>query len=269
MITSNGGVTLLRRADERLDLTPRLAACFTNHRRPELVVHDVETLVLQRLYGLARAYEDLNDHEDLRRDPALQAVAGRTTPRRADCAPLVGKSTVNRLELAAAGRDDKKARKIVVDTERLDELLVALCVESFASEPAEVVLDLDATDIPLHGDQEERFFPGYYREYCYIPLLFLIGQPPVLVRMRSAARDAAPGVEDELGWLLDRLLHHCHIVNIRGNSYRMRKRGELARALHQAPQGRTPPRIPVRTRRAPHEAAPTSDANLRSLRSPN
>ena len=129
VITSNGGVPLLRRADERLDLTRRLAACFTDHRRPELVVHDVETLVLQRLYGLALAHEDLNDHEDLRWDHALQAVAGRTTPRRRDCAPLAGKSTLNRLELAAAGRNDPKARKIVVDTERLDRLLVALCVE--------------------------------------------------------------------------------------------------------------------------------------------
>ena len=205
VITSNGGVPLLRRADERLDLTRRLAACFTDHRRPALVVHDVETLVLQRLYGLALAYEDLNDHEDLRRDPALQAVAGRTTPRRGDCAPLAGKSTLNRLELAAAGRDDQKARKIVMDSERLDRLLVALCVESFASEPEEVVLDLDATDIPLHGEQEERFFHGYYREYCYMPLLFLIGRHPVMVRMRSAARDAAAGVEEDLGWLLDQL----------------------------------------------------------------
>ena len=205
VITSNGGVPLLRRADERLDLTRRLAACFTDHRRPALVVHDVETLVLQRLYGLALAHEDLNDHEDLRRDPALQAVAGRTTPRRGDCAPLAGKSTLNRLELAAAGRNDQKARKIVVDAGRMDELLVALCVEGYESEPAEVVLDLDATDIPLHGDQEERFFHGYYREYCYMPLLFLIGRHPVMVRMRSAARDAAAGVQEDLGWLLDRL----------------------------------------------------------------
>ena len=205
VITSNGGVPLLRRADERLDLTRRLAACFTDHRRPALVVHDVETLVLQRLYGLALAHEDLNDHEDLRRDPALQAVAGRTTPRRGDCAPLAGKSTLNRLELAAAGRNDQKARKIVVDAGRMDELLVALCVEGYESEPAEVVLDLNATDIPLHGDQEERFFHGYYREYCYMPLLFLIGRHPVMVRMRSAARDAAAGVQEDLGWLLDRL----------------------------------------------------------------
>ena len=205
MITSNGGVTLLRRADDRLDLTRRVAACFADHRQPGLVVHDVETLVLQRLYGLALGYEDLNDHEELRRDPALQAVAGRMTPRRGDCAPLAGKSTLNRLELSAAGRDDHKARKIVVDTGRLDRLLVALCVENFASAPEEVVLDLDATDIPLHGAQEERFFHGYYREYCYMPLLFLIGRHPVLVRLRSAGRDAAAGVEQDLGWLLDRL----------------------------------------------------------------
>ena len=195
----------MRRTDEGLDLTRRVAACFTDYRQPGLVVHDVETLVLQRLYGLALGYEDLNDHEHLRRDPALQAVAGRTVPRRGDCAPLAGKSTLNRLELAAAGRDDHKARKIVVDTGRLDRLLVALCVESFATEPEEVVLDLDATDIPLHGTQEERFFHGYYREYCYMPLLFLIGRHPVLVRMRSAGRDAAAGVEEDLGWLLDQL----------------------------------------------------------------
>ena len=88
---------------------------------------------------------------------------------------------------------------------RMDELLVALCVEGYEAEPAEVVLDLDATDIPLPGDQEERFFHGYYREYCYMPLLFLIGRHSVMVRMRGAVRDAAAGVEDELGWLLDRL----------------------------------------------------------------
>ena len=187
VITSNGGVTLLGRADEELDLTRRVAACFADYRRPELVVHAVETLVLQRLYGLALGYEDLNDHEDLRRDPALQAVAGRMTPRRGDCAPLAGKSTLNRLELGAAGRCDPKARKIVVDTRRLDALLVALCVESFTSEPEEVVLDLDATDIPLHGTQEERFFHGYYREYCYMPLLV------------PAQPTAGPGADAERG----------------------------------------------------------------------
>ena len=155
--------------------------------------------------GSPLGYEDLNDHEELRGDPALQAVAGRMRPRRSDCAPLAGKSTLNRLELSAAGRDDRKARRFVVDTGRLDRLLVALCVESFPSAPEEVVLDLDATDIPLHGTQEARFFHGYYREYCYMPLLFLIGRHPVLVRMRSAGKDAAGGVEEDLGWLLDRL----------------------------------------------------------------
>ena len=120
-------------------------------------------MVLWPLYGLVPAHEELNNHEDLRWDPVLQAVAGRTTPRRGDCAPLAGKSTLNRLELAAAGRADRKGRKIVVDTGRMDELLVKLCVESFRSEPEEVVLDRDATDIPLHGEQEESFFHGYYR----------------------------------------------------------------------------------------------------------
>ena len=205
VLTSNGGVSLLRRADERLDLTRRLAACFTDHRNPALVVHQVETLILQRLYALALGFEDLNDHDDLRRDPALQAVAGRMTPRRRDCAPLAGKSTLNRLELAAAGRDDAKARKIVVDTRKLDRLLVALFLASFATPPAVLVVDVDATDIPLHGTQEERFFHGFYHEYCYMPLLFLAGRHPLLVRLRSAGQDAAAGVEQDLGWLLDRL----------------------------------------------------------------
>ena len=237
VITSNGGVTLLRRADDRLGLTLRVVACFADHRQPGLVVHDVETLLLQRLYGLALGYEDLNDPEELRRDPALQAVAGRMTPRRGDCAPLAGKSTLNRLELSAAGRDDRKGRKIVVDTGCLDRLLVSLCVESFATAPEEVVLDLDATDIPLHGTQEEPFFHGYYRDYCYMPLRFLIGRHPVLVRLRTAGRDAAAGVEQDSGFCREPVLAACerrenvdYVVGIAKNA-RLTREMEVEMAL--------------------------------------
>ncbi len=205
VISSNGGVTLLGLVEKRLDLIRRLADCFTDHRQPELVVHHLDTLLLQRTFALALGNEDLNDHDELRRDPALQAVAGRMTSRRRDCAPLAGKSTLNRLELAAAGLDRAKSRKIIADFRKMDELLVALCVESFEEEPEEVVLDLDATDIPLHGKQEGRFYHGHYRHYCYMPLLYLVGEQPVMVRLRSAARDAAAGVEEDLGWLVDRL----------------------------------------------------------------
>ncbi len=139
--------------------------------------------------ALALGNEDLNDHDELRRDPALQAVAGRMTSRRRDCAPRAGRTTLSRLELAAAGLDHARARKIIADFRKMDELLVALCVESFEEEPEEVVLDLDATDIPLHGKQEGRFFHSHYRCYCYMPLLFLVGEQPVMVRARLAQTD--------------------------------------------------------------------------------
>ena len=205
-ITTNGGVQLLRLADQRLGLVERLAAGFQDGRDPKLVVHHLHTLLRQRLYGLALGHEDLNDHDELRRDKALQASLGLLQARRADCQPLAGKSTLNRLELAAAGTDKAKARKIGVDFQQLDELLVELFVESYRGRrPRKIVIDLDATDVPLYGEQEERFYQGHYKEYCYMPLLFLVGQQPVLVRLRSAAHEAAAGVETELEWLLERL----------------------------------------------------------------
>lgn len=205
-ITTNGGVQLVQLADQRLALVERLAACFQDGRDPKLVVHDLDTLLSQRLYGLALGHEDLNDHDELRRDKALQACLGRLEPRRADCEPLAGKSTLNRLELAAAGTDPTKGRRIGVDFQQLDELLVDLFVESYGRrQPSKIVIDLDATDVPLYGEQEERFYNGHYREYCYMPLLFLVGQRPVLVRLRSAAHEAAAGVEKDLQWLLERL----------------------------------------------------------------
>ena len=202
--TSDGGVVLLGRADERLKLISRLAGCFWDHRNPLFTVHSVEALVGQRLLALALGREVLNDHDRLRHDPAIGAVLGRTEPLRRDCAPLAGKSTLNRLELSAAGAEASKHRKIVANFAAMDQLLVDLFLES-RPEPEEIVLDLDSTDIPLHGEQEDRFYHGYYREYCYMPLLVFCGRTPLLARLRSAGEDGAAGVEKDLARLVERI----------------------------------------------------------------
>ena len=204
-LTADGGALLMGLANQSVGLFRRVAACFSDHRDAAYVVHEVETLVGQRILGLTLGYEDLNDHDALRKDPLLGAVLGRLEKRRDDCEPLAGKSTLNRLELAAAARLDRKHRKVVADFGRFDALLAELFAERFRAPPKELVLDLDATDVPLHGGQEGRFYHGYYREYCYLPLLVFCGAEPLLVRLRSAAVDAAAGVERDLDALADRL----------------------------------------------------------------
>ena len=211
-LTSVGGFVLLGLADERLDLIPRLAGCFEDLRSPLLTVHPVEALVGQRLLALGR--EDLNDHDRLRQDPAIGAVLGKTEPAQSDCAPLAGKSTLNRLELSAAGALPSKHRKIVADFDALDPLLVDLFLDSRPA-PPEIVLGLDSTDIPLHGEQEKRFLHGYYQEYCYMQLLVFCGRTPLLARLRSAAEDGAARVEKDLARLVERIRArwpHTHII---------------------------------------------------------
>ena len=157
-VTSNGGALLLGLADASLDLTRRLGQCFDDHRDPALVVHEVQSLVGQRIVGLALGYEDLNDHEELRKDPVVGAILGCLEPRRSDCEPLAGKSTLNRLELAAAGVNHQKQRKLAANFEQMDELLVKLLVEDYAAPPPQIVLDVDTTDYVVHGSQQQRFY---------------------------------------------------------------------------------------------------------------
>jgi Transposase DDE domain group 1 len=164
-ITTDAGGLLLRETDRRLNLLPRLAACFVDRRDPRLIQHSVQELVAQRVYGLALGYEDLNDHEQLRQDPVLRLLAGKTEVNEE---PLAGKSTLNRLE-----RNDGRATrysKITYWRDAVDELLVDIFLEAHATPPEEIVLDVDTTDLELHGGQEGRFFHGYYDEYCYLPL---------------------------------------------------------------------------------------------------
>ena len=187
-ITTDGGGLLLRETDRRLNLLSRLAECFLDGRNPLLVEHTVEQLVSQRVYGLALGYEDLNDHEQLRQDPLLRVLAGKSD---VEDSPLAGKSTLNRLELSDG--TPSRYKKITFWKDAIDELLVKVFVESYASAPEEIILDVDATDFPLHGEQEGRFFHGYYDSYCYLPLYIFCGDQILCARLRQSNSDAAAG----------------------------------------------------------------------------
>src|SRR3974390_2891640 len=181
-LTTEGGSLLLRQADRKIDLLRRVARCFTDYRRPERIAHRLEEMVAQRIYGLALGYEDLNDHEQLRQDPLLGVLAGK----RDLSEPLAGKSTLNRRELPPAGSPAaERYNKIAYAPEAIDELLVTLFLESQRKAPRSIVLDLDATDTPLHGRQEARFFHGYYNHYCYLPLYIFCGDQLLCARLRA------------------------------------------------------------------------------------
>ena len=177
-MSSDGGALLLQAADRALDLTGRMAACFSDHRNPARCEHSLHDLVAQRLYGLALGYEDVNDHDTLRDDSLLALALGRPdvtgqgrVRERDRGHPLAGSSTLNRLELGTPEQaEEDRYKRIVADPERLDALLVDLFQEQHGEVPDEIVLDVDATHDPLHGEQEGRHFHGYYDCYCYLPL---------------------------------------------------------------------------------------------------
>ncbi len=205
-ITSDAGGLLLREADLRLNLTARLADCFADHRQPEKVEHRVQHLVAQRIYGLALGYEDLNDHGQLRADPMMGVLVGKAEPQGTDRRRVedrgkagAGKSTLNRLELTPAEADSTaRYKKIVYNPGALDRLMVDLFLESFETAPSRIVLDLDATDDPVHGNQEGRFFHGYYRNYCYLPLYIICDEFVLCSRLRSSNIDASAGALEEV-----------------------------------------------------------------------
>jgi len=190
-VSSDGGSLLLREVERRIGLIDRLAACFTDRRRPDRIEHRLGEMLAQRIFGLALGYEDLNDHEQLRHDPLMAVLSGKREIE----APLAGKSTLNRLELTGGA---KRYHKIDYAPEKVDALLCDLFLESHAAPPEQVVLDLDATGIPLHGHQPERFFHGFYDSYCYLPLYIFAGDQLLCARLRPANRDAAQGALDEV-----------------------------------------------------------------------
>ena len=185
-ITTDAGALLLGETDRAIRLTERFATCFTDRRVPELVEHAVGTLVLQRVAGIALGYEDLNDHDELRHDPVLAVLAGKLAARRSDCAPLAGKSTLNRLELSRP--DPTRYHKVSHNTTAIETLFVDVFLEAHRRPPAQIILDVDATDDPLHGNQEGRFFHGYYDCHCYLPLYIFCGRHLLAAKLRRSDR---------------------------------------------------------------------------------
>jgi Transposase DDE domain group 1 len=191
-ISSDGGAFLLRQTDQRLNLLPRLAECFLDGRNQNRIEHTIAEMLSQRVYGLALGYEDINDHEQLRNDPVFGILAGHEELEE----PLAGKSTLNRMELGAGTKD--RYKKITFWKGAMDELLVKVFLESQKHAPAQIILDVDTTDLPLHGQQEGRFFHGYYDHYCYLPLYVFCGEHVLCARLREANHDASFGSLTEI-----------------------------------------------------------------------
>lgn len=257
-MTSDGGGLLLRQTDRKIGLLKRVAACFRDGRSPWLVEHRLSEMLAQRIYGLALGYEDLNDHEQLRHDPLLGLLVGKREPGEA----LAGKSTLNRMELTPTGSlAAERYHKITYSPPALDELLVEIFLESHPRAPRQIVLDLDATDTPLHGEQEARFFHGYYGHYCYLPLYIFCGNHLLCARLRPSNQDASAGSVEELerivgqirrrwkstriivradsGFCREELMTWCeaHQVDyVLGLARNPRLRKKIARPLRQAKQ---------------------------------
>jgi len=257
-LTTEGGSLLLRQADRKIGLLRRVADCFTDGRQPERIEHRLQEMLAQRIYALALGYEDLNDHEQLRQDPLLAVLAGKKDLRE----PLAGKSTLNRLELTPAGSPAaERYHKITYSAEAIDTLLVDLFLEAHARAPRQIVLDLDATDTPLHGRQEARFFHGYYGHYCYLPLYIFCGDHLLCARLRPSNIDASAGSQEEVqrivrqirarwpktriilradsGFCREELLAWCErnkVQYVFGFARNQRLRRIIGRAMHQAKQ---------------------------------
>ncbi len=212
-ITSDAGALLLREVDGHFGFLDQFAACFTDHRDTELIEHPLADLLKQRIFGLCLGYEDLNDHDRLRLDPLLATAVGKTDPlgqdRRHEAdrgKPLAGKSTLNRLELTPVGADeDSRYKKIVAHLSRIENYLVDVFVGQQPTPPKRIVLDLDSTDDPLHGEQLGRFFHGYYGHYCYLPLYIFCGDHPLAAILRPSNIDASAGCLEHIQRIIGRI----------------------------------------------------------------
>lgn len=197
-VSTDAGALLLSETDKAIGLVERFSSCFRDERNPIFVVHEIETLVAQRVFGLALGYEDLLDHDELRRDPVMSVLLGKLDRRQDEPFPLAGKSTLNRLEHAPPEGKKMRYHKIGHDGAAIERLLVDLFLDAHKKPPREIVLDLDATDDPLHGDQEGRFFHGYYDCYCYLPLYVFCGRHLLAAKLRRSNIDASAGSVEEM-----------------------------------------------------------------------
>lgn len=210
-LSTDGGVLLLREVERKIRLLERVTKCFRDGRDAERVEHELGVLLKQRIYGLALGYEDLNDHEQLRYDPLLALVAGQRELGES----LAGKSTLNRMELMPADSTSKQRyHKITYSQASIDELLVKIFLEAHPRSPYRIVLDLDVTDIPLHGNQEGRFFHGYYNQYCYLPLYIFCGDHLLCARLRTSNQDASAGCVEEVKRIVQQIRERWPRVKI-------------------------------------------------------
>jgi hypothetical protein len=202
-MTSDAGGVLLGATDRAIGLIDRFARCFTDGRVAEQVGHTVTTMVGQRVFGIALGYEDLLDHDELRHDPIMAVLAGKLAARRRNCAPVTGKSTLNRLELGTEA--PTPYHKIGHKPRAIEAAFVDLFLDAHRGPLAQIILDLDATDDPLHGHQEGRFFHGYYDCYCYLPLYVFCGRHLLVAKLRRANIDASAGTIDEVARLVTQI----------------------------------------------------------------
>ena len=211
-MTSDAGALLLGATDRAVGLIDRFAACFVDHRDQTLIEHELRTLVGQRVLGIALGYEDLIDHDTLRHDPVMAVLAGKLQAKRRNCAPVAGKSTLNRLELSSA--QPGLYHKIGHRPAAVEALFVQQFLEAHRAPPAQIVLDLDATDDPLHGHQEGRFFHGYYDGYCYLPLYIFCGRHLLAAKLRRANIDASAGAVEEVARIVSKVRRRWPHVRI-------------------------------------------------------
>src|SRR5580698_3003530 len=218
LVTSDAGALLLGATDRAIGLIRRFAACFHDERRQDLIEHEVATLVGQRVFAIALGYEDLNDHDELRHDPLMGVLAGKLAARRADCAAVAGKSTLNRLELSRL--ESTRYHKISHNPMAIRHLFVDMFLEAHGSVPRQIILDLDATDDPVHGEQEGRFFHGYYDCYCYLPLYIFCGRHLLAAKLRRSNIDGAGGAVEEVARIVAQIRRRWPLVRIllRGDS---------------------------------------------------
>jgi hypothetical protein len=211
-LTSEAGAMLLGATAGQIRLIERFADCFIDQRAAELIEHTVRSLVGQRVFGIALGYEDLIDHDQLRHDPVMAVLGGKLEARRADCAPLAGKSTLNRLELSR--EEPTRYHKISYDAAAIESLFVDLFLDAHSAPPPQITLDLDATDDPLHGEQEGRFFHGYYDTYCYLPLYVFCGRHLLVAKLRPANIDASAGSVEEVARIVAQIRQRWPKVRI-------------------------------------------------------
>ena len=205
-MSSDGGALLLREVNLRCNLTQRLADCYTDYRDPSRVEHSVQDMLEQRIFGLCLGYEDLNDHDRLRSNSTLALAmgcsdfTGEDRVRQRDKGyPLASSKTLNRRELSRPETaETDRHKRTAPDFEKMDALLVDCFMDSYAEPPERIILDLDATDNALHGNQEKRFFHGYYQHHCYLPLLVYCDGHPLVSRLRPSNIDASAGAKEEL-----------------------------------------------------------------------